>query len=377
MAINLARMGSIPRADDGFTYDPADEARKIQVARDLRRKAAQDLRAGEIDLAAKALAQKELERTTREGEKDRGIRSNFLVNREGALDVPVGVRSPEFLEQERPSNAPFGPMDAPAPRNKMESGAFIDLARNNPDLANQFRSGLTTERQGLEDRSRKIASEDQKQIQTGADFAYKKEKDASDAELGGDKLGETKRHNQMVEQLTRMGILAKGSEKPKGKILPSNRVTELSESASGLDLLGNLRKGTPPGMNPLTSWFRTKNPFDTDAQTFNQYLATTKQVIGKALEGGVLRLEDEKKYEKILPKGSDTRGVRRRKEAQLAEMIANKRNRALQDLGAAGYDIEGQVPSELDENDAATLWAMRNQNDPRAQQWLRDLDKDE
>ena len=175
MAINLARMGSIAPASDGFSYDPSDEARKIQIARDLRKKeqgdrlkAAQDLESGKIDLASKALAQRELERTTGEAEKARGIRSGFIVNREGALDVPVGIRSPEFVDNSRPSNAPFGPLGAPEPRNRVESQATIDLARVNPDFAEAFRTGNITERNSETDRKNKIAAEEQKGILAGA-----------------------------------------------------------------------------------------------------------------------------------------------------------------------------------------------------------------
>ncbi len=165
MAINLARMGTIRTPeDDGFSYDPADEARKIQIARDLRRKNAQDLQAGEIDLAKAALTQKELERNTREAEQGRGVRRDYIINREGALDLPVGVRSPEFSQEQRPSNAPFGPMGAPVPRNPVEARTTIDLARINPDMADSFRTGQISERQGLEDRGRKQSAEDKAQI---------------------------------------------------------------------------------------------------------------------------------------------------------------------------------------------------------------------
>ncbi len=165
MAINLARLGTIRAPeDDGFTYDPSDESRKIQLARDLRKKSAQDLQTGEIDLAAKALAQKELERTTREAEQGRGIKRDYIINREGALDLPIGVRSPEFSQEQRPATAPFGPMGQPAQRTPMEARTTIDLARINPDLSDSFRTGQISERQGVEDRTRKQGTEDRAQI---------------------------------------------------------------------------------------------------------------------------------------------------------------------------------------------------------------------
>ncbi len=175
MAISLARMGSIPRNDTDYYGDAVRLDDQSKAALALRRKAAQDLQAGEIDLAQKALAQKELERTTREAEQGRGIRRDFIVNREGALDLPVGVRVSEFSQEQRPANAPFGPMGQPAPRNPMESRSIIDLARVNPDMADQFRTGQITERNAVEDRGRKIGAEDTKQIADFADDNFRRE----------------------------------------------------------------------------------------------------------------------------------------------------------------------------------------------------------
>ena len=49
-----------------------------------------------------------------------------------------------------------------------------------------------------------------------------------------------------------------------------------------------------------------------------------KQVIGKALEGGVLRKEDEEKYNEILPTITDTAEVAIRK----MQMLNNRRKKA-------------------------------------------------
>ena len=51
-----------------------------------------------------------------------------------------------------------------------------------------------------------------------------------------------------------------------------------------------------------------------------------RQKVGKALEGGVLRKEDEEKYKKILPTIYDTEAVALDKIAQLQEMITRDLN---------------------------------------------------
>ncbi len=373
--MQLARLNAIPRRTP-VAYDPIQTGIDLAAAEDARRKSAQDFALGRqtqeqnvIDLARNALTQKEFERTTGEAEKGRGIRSNYIINREGALDLPIGVRSPEFSQEQRPATAPFGPMGQPAQRTPMETRSIIDLARINPDMAESFRTGNITERNAVEDRGRKIGAEDTKQI---ADFA----KAAADVKNDQDTRAETKRHNQMVEGLQRMGILAKGAGGVvKKKILPSDKVIGLADETSGLNLMKSMKGKAPKGLNPVNAWIKSINPYDTEMQGFGQYLATAKQIIGKNLEGGVLRLEDEKKYEKILPKPSDTPRTRAIKEAQLSEMLINRRNEHINSLDQAGYDVEGQELSAMDENDEAILWALKNPNDPRAKQLFNDLDK--
>lgn len=64
-----------------------------------------------------------------------------------------------------------------------------------------------------------------------------------------------------------------------------------------------------------------------------------KQVIGKALEGGVLRKEDEIKYEKILPTIGDPDPVVEAKLNGLERALALRRSRQLDALADAGYDV--------------------------------------
>jgi len=49
---------------------------------------------------------------------------------------------------------------------------------------------------------------------------------------------------------------------------------------------------------------------------------TVRQTVGKALEGGVLRKEDEEKYKKILPTMSDPKKVAQNKLKQLRAMLS-------------------------------------------------------
>lgn len=66
------------------------------------------------------------------------------------------------------------------------------------------------------------------------------------------------------------------------------------------------------------------NPYDTKAQTISGKMRTSAQEIGKYLEGGVLRKEDEVKYQKMLPQLGDTAEVARNKAAMVQKMLFEK-----------------------------------------------------
>lgn len=68
-------------------------------------------------------------------------------------------------------------------------------------------------------------------------------------------------------------------------------------------------------------------------------IARVKQIIGKALEGGVLRKEDEEKYAKILPTISDPPDVAQSKIEGLITTLTNNRDITLENYKAGGRDV--------------------------------------
>lgn len=64
-----------------------------------------------------------------------------------------------------------------------------------------------------------------------------------------------------------------------------------------------------------------KFPYATESQSLQARLDRVRQVVGKALEGGVLRKEDEEKYKKILPTMMDTEEVAIFKLEQLQQKL--------------------------------------------------------
>lgn len=90
--------------------------------------------------------------------------------------------------------------------------------------------------------------------------------------------------------------------------------------------------------------------FGVGAKQRQGVISLVKQIIGKGLEGGVLRKEDESKYAKILPTLSDHPDVVTTKIANLKRIMQQKRDTLLQTLEDAGYDVgkskaRGETPA--------------------------------
>lgn len=125
--------------------------------------------------------------------------------------------------------------------------------------------------------------------------------------------------------------------------LPAAQAAELGATKQGIEQMNDLIAQIPELPSRLTTpgsaQLSTFNPYDSDAQAFQQYVKTYKQVIGKGLEGGVLRKEDETKYEQIIPKVGDTRKTLLKKAEQLQQMLIEKYDMNLDAFNRANYDV--------------------------------------
>lgn len=112
-------------------------------------------------------------------------------------------------------------------------------------------------------------------------------------------------------------------ESPK---LGNTAIQAVTDLQTGLDNLGGLeqRIGESNANSPGLGGIRSAIPFDTEAKSLRAEIDRVKQVVGKALEGGVLRKEDEEKYARILPTINDTDDVAMRKIAAIRGDLQNK-----------------------------------------------------
>lgn len=129
-----------------------------------------------------------------------------------------------------------------------------------------------------------------------------------------------------------------------GQRLPASNVATLAEMETAIQLmpkLWTLYEESRSVFNPALGKIRTINPYDKDAQKANTTIFLVKQIIGKGLEGGVLRKEDEYKYEKILPKLTDTPSTVEAKIQLLEQVLQEKYDTYISGYQQAGYNPYG------------------------------------
>jgi hypothetical protein len=126
---------------------------------------------------------------------------------------------------------------------------------------------------------------------------------------------------QMYELAAQMEKEA--AETPKFSSTAQGRIADTQKGLAGIDSLAQMINSGGYTGGVLQGNLRQFNPFDTEFKSQQAMVDTVRQFVGKALEGGVLRKEDEEKYRKILPTMQDDPEVANSKLAYLKEMIQN------------------------------------------------------
>jgi hypothetical protein len=134
-------------------------------------------------------------------------------------------------------------------------------------------------------------------------------------------------------------LMPSGGSKP----LNSTAAGVIADTQTGLQTLAALsgKIASSSANNPIIGKVRSLNPLDTNAQNLQASIATAKQIVGKALEGGVLRKEDEAKYAKILPTMNDTDAVAQHKIQELVKLIGGRLSEYQSNIsgGSGGTDL--------------------------------------
>lgn len=126
-----------------------------------------------------------------------------------------------------------------------------------------------------------------------------------------------------------------------GKTLPASalsKIQEVKEAQQLLPTLTGMMEESGDAFGPITGNIRGRIPWDVKGQSAQATINLVKQIIGKGLEGGVLRKEDEYKYEKILPMLGDTEEVVQMKIDGLEKALQNKYSTIIETYQEGGYD---------------------------------------
>jgi len=160
-----------------------------------------------------------------------------------------------------------------------------------------------------------------------------------------DASGALQQVNPVTGEVRDIGMQGKapGQGNLTGRPLPAasaNILAEGSQLSTGvLGGLNSLVEDNEKMFGPISGAIHSINPYDEKGQEIDAELRRARQSIGSYLEGGVLRKEDEKKYEKMLPKLNDLPAVAKDKLEGIKALLINKQNEYLQSYGNAGFDV--------------------------------------
>lgn len=138
----------------------------------------------------------------------------------------------------------------------------------------------------------------------------------------------------------------------------ANLLSEGNQLSFVLDPLYNILESKKGLFGPVTGKLGQLNPYNTAAQTIDDDLRRAAQTIGKYMEGGVLRKEDEEKYRKMLPQLTDTPDVAKNKLEGVTELLKRKQLEYIDSYARAGYDVSKFISSDSGGGgDDADFWS--------------------
>lgn len=184
---------------------------------------------------------------------------------------------------------------------------------------------------------------------------------------GGDKAQWLLRDGKPVHDAPRPGDIPYDRTRTGERPVLSSDANNIADIDNSIQMLDSLEGGI--GKTGTSSWMEAKAPsfitdatgYGADAKVRQSMINGAKQIIGKALEGGVLRKEDEAKYAEILPTIQDRPDVAQGKIAKLRATLQKKRETTLEALGSAGYGVD-----RFNKGGAAPKMAPSHESGPAA-----------
>jgi hypothetical protein len=246
--------------------------------------------------------------------------------------------------------------------NLAHAKAINDATNNVVEYHSQLRADDMKKKDGLWDRLFKQRAADGNLNPTLTNKILKDMKDAGIDTTGIDP------NTMTLEQQNEMYRRAKEIEAASGRVPLGQQVQQLTDADKAFSLLDRAEDaiskyqgvgGTIGGMTGLgdldPGWAASAAKFGADIltgvgigdETFERQreaaatFLLVKQVIGKAMEGGVLRKEDELKYEKMIPNLRDSDRMRTYKLEQLRQEMNAGKQALLNNMQQSGYNTSG------------------------------------
>lgn len=196
----------------------------------------------------------------------------------------------------------------------------------------------------VSDRRQKIKDANAKLLEDYLNKKYLRESRAREERFREERAQKTDEYRADSLKLASQKAEKEAMQENAPKQLPAAQIGNLKEGETipatlkGVDELlsakGNL-------FGPIMGRLASKNPYDTEAQSARAKLKTASQQVGRFLEGGVLRKEDEAKYEMMLPQLSDTPDVAKAKLEQVYDLVSRKQQELIKAVKEQKYSTAG------------------------------------
>ncbi len=132
-----------------------------------------------------------------------------------------------------------------------------------------------------------------------------------------------------------------------GQQLPASEAEKLGTASAAVNANEDLYRSWDNDASGAWNWLMSFLPA-TDATMYEDKRAMAKQVIGSYLEGGVLRKEDESKYDQYLPKPGDSKARALQKKTALTKLIADRQKAQKKAMQGAGYNVSNIPNAAVD-----------------------------
>jgi len=184
---------------------------------------------------------------------------------------------------------------------------------------------------------------EQKAAEKAQEFGLKKE--ALDIKDRGLALKEKKQAQDFSLEFVKASKQASGRQLSVKDVLLIQQGSQIPRT---LDFVEDTILGSGDIFGPVTGLLAI-SPFATKTKTIQADLKASMQQFGRYMEAGVLRKEDEIKYEKMFPQVTDTQDLAINKLAVVRRLLVAKQKGDLAALKKAGFDVtpfrkfEGEV----------------------------------